>query len=465
MKSTLKLLIFVSSMPGLSAQSFDQWLTEQASAVLSRKEVLLNGRGRQGQSPSNIPRSTALVDRASSTDVLSVSANIVPVGPSITVPVALPTLPACIPSDLVRCPATTGFAKDSPVRQATAIPNTASPSKLGSADGSGSGSVTFSLYSLAAALRAKNPVDNLEFYKDHAGARRLSFTLGSSASTQLEDNTDQAATVAGFKLVLLDRRELFTRPNQAETAQVREQLTKAMVEAGGLKNRVKEAIFIALNPTGVDASGVVEKDAFGQFLITAFTEDRFPVTLQAIPAGTMKRIHDLLTNSAERADSLQKAFQDTYDRIHRRAQVALAYTGNLRPGLGNDNHRSSLIVEYGLSNRINWTFNASGDYVDVKDGIDLRGGTGSTEILIDVIRPSSPTRTPVRLALGGQGSWITKLQPQYTAQAMLSIPLGEGVELPLVYRYANRFARINQSSSELRLGFAVDIGRIAQALK
>ena len=52
---------------------------------------------------------------------------------------------------------------------------------------------------------------------------------------------------------------------------------------------------------------------------------------------------------------------------------------------------------------------------------------------------------------------------------MLSIPLGQGVELPLVYRgqyrYANRIGQYDQSSSEARLGFPVDVARIAQDLR
>jgi len=56
-------------------------------------------------------------------------------------------------------------------------------------------------------------------------------------------------------------------------------------------------------------------------------------------------------------------------------------------------------------------------------------------------------------------------KPQYTFQAKLSIPLIFGVDLPIVYQYANRAAQINQSNSEARLGLSIDLSRLAQAFK
>ena len=75
----------------------------------------------------------------------------------------------------------------------------------------------------------------------------------------------------------------------------------------------------------------------------------------------------------------------------------------------------------------------------------------------------------MRLGFSAQATWMTRNAPQFTGQAMLSIPLGQGVELPLVYRgqyrYANRIGQYDQSSSEARLGFPVDVARIAQDLR
>ncbi len=56
--------------------------------------------------------------------------------------------------------------------------------------------------------------------------------------------------------------------------------------------------------------------------------------------------------------------------------------------------------------------------------------------------------------------WLTGQKPQYTFQVKLTIPLSAGIDLPIVYRYANRTALLNQTGAEARLGlcdFASDL--------
>ena len=52
-----------------------------------------------------------------------------------------------------------------------------------------------------------------------------------------------------------------------------------------------------------------------------------------------------------------------------------------------------------------------------------------------------------------------------TFQAGLDIPLVSGIDLPIVYRYANRIALINQTDSEARLGLTFDLSRLVQGFK
>ena len=146
--------------------------------------------------------------------------------------------------------------------------------------------------------------------------------------------------------------------------------------------------------------------------------------------------------------------------------MSIAYTADLRDSTGNNNHRGTLIFDYGLSDRINWTFNASADYTDRKMDLDSKGGRAATEFQGNITKSNSPWgRSPLTISFSGEAQWLTSQKPQYSFQAKLTIPIVTGVELPVVYRYANRAAQLNQSSSEARLGLSFDISRLAQALK
>lgn len=46
--------------------------------------------------------------------------------------------------------------------------------------------------------------------------------------------------------------------------------------------------------------------------------------------------------------------------------MSVSYTANIRDPKGNNDHRAELIFDYGLSSRLNCTFNASADYIDRK---------------------------------------------------------------------------------------------------
>jgi hypothetical protein len=146
--------------------------------------------------------------------------------------------------------------------------------------------------------------------------------------------------------------------------------------------------------------------------------------------------------------------------------LSISYTADIRDAKGNNGHRVELIYDYGLSPRINWTVNASGDYTDRKSATDSKGGRFATSFEGDLTKSDSAWgKTPLRLSFSGEAKWQTTQKPQYTFESKLSIPLASGIDLPIVYRYANRIAQINQTDSEARLGLSVDISRLTHAFK
>jgi hypothetical protein len=415
------------------AQTFDSWVQDQVSAALDKQHVGQNGKGvdRQKESPSTDPRSTSLVDQSSATDFFSVAMNLIPVTPGIS----------------------------------SLLPVTPSSGSATGTTSAGSGTATATLYAILAGLNKKSPTDPM-FYKAHVDARRVSFTLGTAVSKLETDNTTTPSTVAGVKALLINHRELYTKDNLKAIGDVQVKLSAATAADAVLKDKIQRLMFAALHPSDVHPDGTFDMSAFTAFLLTAFSEASFGNTVHALPAEALRRISDLIESAIDPYSALRMALQSTYDQISKGMQLSLAYTGNIRDAKGNNDHRAALIFDYGLSERINWTVNASGDYTDRKVAVDSKGGRLATSFQGDLTKSDSAWgRVPMRLAFSGEAKWLTKQKPQYTFEAKLSIPVTSGLDLPIAYRYANRIALINQKDSEVRLGLSIDISRLAQVLR
>ncbi len=406
-----------------NATTFDGWVQSLIDSVICKQQVGENGKGsdRQKESPSADPRSTSLVDQSSATDFFSVAANVIPVSQELSKFVA----PGTTSSD---------------------------------AGASGSTTVTATLYALLAGFDKTSPTDPV-FYKNHVNARRISFTIGTAVSTQATDNTTTPATVYGTKILLINGRDLYTRKNLDAVSAAQKAVSIAAATSVNMKARVKEVMFLTLHPDG----GEKEREDFN---LTAFSEVNLPNTLRALSPEALKQIQTLIEGFIDAFVGERKTLQDAYDQIHNARQMSISYTADIRDAAGNNDHRAELIFDYGLNPRINWTVNASADYTDRKSAADSKGGRFATSFQGDLTKSNSAWgKTPIRLTFSGEGKWQTSQKPQYTFESKLSIPLVSGIDLPIVYRYANRIAQINQTNSEARLGLSIDISRLAQAFK
>jgi hypothetical protein len=422
----------------------DGWVEKQINAILDAQNVNgnvgQNGKGsdRQKASPSADQRSTSLVDQSSATDFFSVAASVIPVTPGLS--------------------------------QFTSGATTSNSGAEGST------TATASLYAILAGLNKVSPTDP-EFYRDHVSSRRFSFTIGTAASTQATDNTTTPATVYGAKVLLINDREIYKKNNLEKLKNV--QKTNAAHASAKLKLQIRKMIFAAVHPTLVDSQGEPLVDSLGKPLpeVRTFaiehlsTDAEFQATFDGLSADVKKRIQDLIESSIAPFAHERATLLSTYDDISKKPQLSFSYVADIRDSKGNNDHRVELILDCGLSPRINWTVNASGDYTDRKQATDSKGGRFATSFQGDLTKgdPTKPDsgwgKTPIRLTFSGEAKWQTAQKPQYTFQSELSIPLSPGVDLPIVYRYANRTAQINQTDSEARLGLSIDVSRLAQALK
>ena len=192
-------------------KTIDEYVYCQAIAILDKQQVGQNGKGsdRQLQSPSTDSRSTSLVDQSSATDFVSAAASLIAVAPSLS--------------------------------------QSGSGNISGSSQtGTGTGTTTVSLYALMAAFNKASPTDPT-FYKDHVFSRRISFTIGTAASTQATDNTTTPSTVYGAKYLIINRRELYRKDNLDRISHIQKDLSNETVAAAQLTPKIEEIMCAALH--------------------------------------------------------------------------------------------------------------------------------------------------------------------------------------------------------------------------
>ncbi len=418
-----------------AGQSFNDWLDQRVRAAIDAAKVLENGKGssRQKETPSGDDRSTSLVDQSSTTDFLSTALQLIPV---------------------------------SNIGGLTSGQQSGSMADA-SRQGSGSGSVTVTGYSLLAAL-SKHSLTDPQFYQDHTGARRLSFTVGTAASDAATDGTSKAGTILGLKVIVINGRDLYSKTGKEAIAKVQIANTDRTKIAGALFDQVQRLIVESCQPNGqCGRSGrpMTQAELAAAFLQFASLFQNMD-NLRLSPELS-KQIDSLIQEALWGYESYQKLVREGYDKVRNGRQLAISYQVVKRPDSGNDDHRAEASFDYGLTDRITWTWNASFDYKDRKNLSRIRGGRVATEFKGNLTPESlNPLgRAPVTLSFSGEAKGMEMMKPQYTFQAKLSIPLGTGLDLPIAYRFANRQAQINQHDSDVRLGLTVDVGRLIQLIK
>jgi hypothetical protein len=422
-----------SVSPGMNDETFVEASTE---AVLNcRDTVGENGKGlsRERESPSADDRSTSLVDQSSSSEFFSLALNLIPV----------------------------------PVPRGEA--NQPSTSTEGS---EGSAAVTVTAYSILAAANGKGLTDPA-FYRERTGARSLSFTLGTTASVMEADNTDRAGTLVGVKYVLINQRDLYSKNGQSAIREVVASNTQRGVVVTKIFTHVQNLLFLACDPgpacrtDAVPLEKFVAQPADVEAFATFWEKFGADVSKLNLTPEVEKQIDDLIRPHLGALATLQQEIDDAYDRVRAGRQLAFSSQVISRPDEGHDDYRAQLIYDHGLSNAITMTVNASVDYKDRQTMFDSRGGRVAIEFLGNLTdsAPEAFGRLPITLGFGGESKWMSRVKPEHTFQAKLTIPVSPGVDLPVVYRWANRRELMDRSDSEVRFGLSLDVGRLAQQLR
>jgi hypothetical protein len=409
--------------------NYSTWVRREVNkALAAQKAIAENGNGiaNQTESPSVDQTATSLVDTSSTSDFVSLALNLTGLRP-----------------------AAAGEEKPK------------------------SGSVTATLYSLVAAAKGASLTDPA-LYKRGTNWRRLAFILGTEESKLADHFTDKPSTNVGFKLLIINGRDVYSRNAQTQLGLADSALVEYQTLELTITNPLQCLIFRAV--TGTMKPGATPTDcrkddaAFLAFLKKSpFDDTNWPTTRKALEQNkeAMKQVDQLMATLAMGKAVATEKITNAVEHIQRGQQLSVAYFTKQREDDGTDEHRAELIFDYGLSRRLNWTLNASLDFRDRKLSDDTKSGRFATEFQAKLSNPGTQVWSAKPVTLSGSTE-ITKdpdTDVLIRAQAKLVVPLTTGVEVPIAYTYANRDAEGITSGSQLKFSLAVDPVRLRERFR
>jgi hypothetical protein len=417
-----------AATPPKEPDNYSTWIRHQVNKALAAERVIAengNGTANQTESPSVDQTATSLVDTSSASDFVSLALNV------------------------------TGLR---PAAEGDNRPT--------------SGSVTATLYSLIAAARGASLTDPA-LYKRGTNWRRLAFTLGSEESKLADHFTDKPSTNVGFKVLILNGRDVYSRNAQNRLAVADSALESYQSLELMVRNELDCQVFRAVDPSAtltLTSTDCKDDPAYLAFLKKdPFNDKNWPATRAALEKKpeSMARVDQLIAALAKGRAVATERITEAVEQIQRGQQLSVAFYTKQREDDGTDEHRAELIFDYGLSTRLNWTLNASIDRRDRKLQDDTTSGRFATEFQAKLSSPGSQVWNAKPVTLSGSTE-ITKDPDEdvlVRAQAKLVVPLTTGVEVPIAYTYANRDAEGITSGSLLKFSLAVDPVRLRERFR
>jgi hypothetical protein len=335
--------------------------------------------------------------------------------------------------------------------------------------GSSAPSVTTNAYALYAATKRQDPLDPA-FYLRHAGLRNLSFTFGRDDG-KADDDTDDA-TLFGFKYLIINKRDASSLSNRAELKNVSEAVKVAAVNFANVQNEVERYLYAQFGKARGFPDPAKDQDEDDALVRFVRDELKTPAQTQAmlgsLNEAQQKEIMEIIEKRIEPAVNLQEAGLVAFEKIRRKPQLSFSFqTKQRRHRDGSDEFRAGLLYDVGIYQRLNLAANATFDYEDSKViGGDKRGGRLALESYFHLNRQRDifSGKDPITLSFQGEGKWLTSAKPTYTGQVKLTLPLFDGVALPLSFSVANRTDLINESEVRGRFGFTFDFAKLLKGL-
>jgi len=330
-----------------------------------------------------------------------------------------------------------------------------SPGGTGASANNGvSGSVTTTAYALYAAATQHDPLDPA-FYSAHTDLRRFSFTAGrDNTSGSVSTNANQQNPLLfGSKIVILNWRDATASHNSKKLAGMSEGLARTAVGNTSIAKEVQDYLYAQLGKP---------PESLFDFLTRVLSGASLSATIAGLTQDQEDQISRIISRKIDPLVALRTETDRVIRAIRNAEQLSLTFDSKVGFGSTANDYRTGVAFDGGLTDWCNLTLNATFDYTDNKNVIpNAYGGRVAIQstILMNHSNALGPTR-PVLLSTALEAKWLTKALPTYTGQFKLTIPLFNGVSLPLSVSVANRTSLINEKNVYGNFGISIDLARL-----
>lgn len=394
---------------------FDDWLNQRIEDLAAAR-INQRSNTNQTEAPAAASNSTSLVDMSSASDLIGVALNL---------------------ADL------------------------STPS--GTEQEGTSATTTVSGYALYAGLRGVDPLSP-DFYKRHAVWRRVSLTLGYDG----ESGSERNVTILGAKVLLWNRRDASHESNAAALGRIRDDLRSASAAYGELTDAISEFLFTELAEelgfAPADTSEKAQEDARIRF-DNEVLGNRLALEASLEKLGPTRReaLDEIVESKIDVFVELDSTSRESIESIRRAPQLSVAGLSKLRSE-GADEHTAELIFDYGIVRRLNLSLNAAFELRDNPMGDDQAGGRAAVQFSFQLgPERSLRGRKPIEFSLAGDGRWMEGITPTYRVQVKVTLPVLDGIDVPLSMTVASRSEFIDEAEVRGQIGFTADVARLLAA--
>jgi len=311
-----------------------------------------------------------------------------------------------------------------------------------------SGAASVTAYAIYAAVKGVDPL-NPQFYAGHRGWRQLSTSLGFSkgkpASGEIPATKDSISV--GLKYLVIDKRDPNDETNRSSLAAVDRAMQDAVGPTAAAILAVRHVLRARLGLEESELNSVL--DSGPQF--AAARQKLTPQDLEAIDAALKPAVTALTLQEG--------ALQAAFDEIRKRPQLSVGVLSRFEKDAAAV-HDAGLIFQYGLAKRLDLTLNG-GVELRRKDGRTLWTERVAGQLQLTVIPEGLfSLKKPTLLHLSADGKWPHGEKSMIRGQLKLTVPVKEGVELPLSFTIANRGEHTPGRDLGGQMSLAVDIARL-----
>jgi hypothetical protein len=266
---------------------------------------------------------------------------------------------------------------------------------------------------------------------------------GSSSTTASGTTTSQRGVIVGAKVVLWARRDASNSHNKSYFDAIGNGLAQEVVPFA------KATLAIQAYLDARYGAGSTSPEGWGS-------------TWGRLTSADKTALDKLLVETVATSNSYYKTVNDALTQILSAPQVSATYQADIKLDNGATLHRTALILDksaFGKSGKILTTTNLGYDYTE----------KSSISAAKKQFRASADIRFPLwsinngkdsaTIDVSGQGQWGSK-SPTYQAQLKLTVPVANGVSIPLSWGYANQTQLLKDNYVFGHIGVTLDLSKL-----